>query len=1164
MSLRFVIGRTGTGKTTLFQKEIREKLTEQPDGPPILYIVPEQMTFISEYELVQSEGLTGMIRAQVYSFPRLAWRIFQETGGASRIHVTSTGLNMLIKKIIEEHRSELKLFRQASDKTGFIQQVEQIFTEFKHYCVEPDDLAQKREEVGFFQSQKALADKMHDLELIYRHYEDALTGKFLDSNDSLSLLAESIEKSRYLQNAEVYIDGFTSFTPQEYMVIERLMKTCSRVSISLMLDRPFKNEIPDELHLFRMTGEAYGSLYELAIQEGITVEDDVVLGETFKFKHNSLKFLESRFESRPSGQYTDNPVIKLMQSVNKRAEIEGIAREIRRFVMEDGYRYKDIAVLLRNGNQYQGEIETVFYDYEIPYFIDQKRSMLNHPLVELIRSVLEVINSNWRYEHVFRAIKTDLFFPLETNLNDLREQMDRLENYVLAYGIKGADWTKKDRWIYRRFRGLELDGGVQTDEERKLEKELAISRDIVTLPILRLTRRLKKAETGRDLCEAVYFFLEELDIPRKLEVLSQKAEEKGKLVESREHDQAWNDVMELLDQFVEILGDTKMTLEEFIPVMNAGLEEMKFSLIPPAIDQIFVANLEQSRFSRVKVSFIVGLNDGVLPAKFSEGGVFSEEDRTALMDSGMNIAPDSRRRLLNEEFVAYRAFTSAEEQLLLSWPLADDEGKALQPSPYIDRIKGMFPQVVETIAVNDPAELSGDHQFEYISHPDSAIAYLTGQLNLKKRNYPVAPFWWDVYNFYMSDSLWKRRAERILSSLFFNNGTKKLSENTSKELYGDNITASVSRMELFNSCPFSHFALHGLKLRDRDIFKLEAPHIGDLFHAALKWIADEVNKNNLKWSDLTKKQCEQLAREAVAYLAPKLQNQILLSSNRFYYIKRKLEQVIGRASYVMSGHAKESGFIPVGLELAFGPKQPLPPLSFTLKNGMKMELQGRIDRVDKAENDHGIYLRVIDYKSSARELDLSEVYYGLSLQMLTYLDIIITYSKQLIGEEAFPAGVFYFHLHNPMIQTEKIMTLSEIEEEIFKKFKMKGIVLEDADLVRLMDFSLETGESNIISAGIKKDGTLSARSKSATKEELGLLRRHVRSLYQQSGNGIISGKVDIDPYRMKDKTPCKFCLYKPVCQFDPALPENEFRLIQPEKREAVITRIREEGEELEN
>lgn len=369
-------------------------------------------------------------------------------------------------------------------------------------------------------------------------------------------------------------------------------------------------------------------------------------------------------------------------------------------------------------------------------------------------------------------------------------------------------------------------------------------------------------------------------------------------------------------------------------------------------------------------------------------------------------------------------------------------------------------------------------------------------------------------------------------------------------------------MELFHSCPFSHFVSHGLKLQEREIYRLEAPHIGDLFHSALKWIADQINQHRLKWSELTKEQCAQLAKEAVEHLAPKLNNQILLSSNRHSYLKRKLEKVIERASYVMSGHAKKSGFSPVGFELSFGPNQALPPLAFTLKDGTRMELQGRIDRVDKAENENGIYVRVIDYKSSARQLDLTEVYYGLSVQMLTYLDIVVTHSKALIGQEGFPAGVFYFHLHNPMIESNKAMTMEAIEGEIHKKFKMDGLVLKDPDIIRLMDNTLKSGSSHIISAGLKTDGTLRANSKAASKEDFHKLRNHVRSLYKKSGNAILSGYVDISPYQFANKTPCQFCVYKPVCQFDQALAANQFRLIQKEKREQVIARIREEGEEI--
>ncbi|MEK3887431.1 helicase-exonuclease AddAB subunit AddB [Bacillus sp. FSL K6-3431] len=1161
MSLRFVIGRSGSGKTTMLMNEIKDRLLEKPQGPPVLYIVPEQMTFLSEYQLINTPGINGTIRTQVYSFTRLAWRILQETGGMSRTHVSSTGLSMLIRKIIEENKEDLKLFKKAADKSGFIQQVEAMLTEFKHYCIEPEDLILKRKELTFAVSTRALADKLHDLGLIYHKFEEALFDKYIDSNDYLKLLAESIEISDYLQNAEIYIDGYHSFAPQEYMVIEQLMKKCRRVSIALVLDRPFKHgAMPDDLHLFRLTGETYSTLYEIARQSGITIEDDRFLATASRFKNKSLRHLEGYFDRRPLKVFDDQPVIAIQKAANRRAEMEGTAREIRRLVKEYGYRYQDIAVLMRNGEDYQETLETVFLDYDIPYFIDQKQSMLNHPLIELVRSSLETISSNWRYEPVFRAVKTDLLFPTETNPEHLREQMDRLENYVLAHGVKGKKWTDTQTWTYRRYQGLELTSTVQTNVEREIEGDINKARNIIATPLLKLSKRLKKAQTGREFCEAIYLLLEELDIPRKLEERSNVAEEKGQLVISRQHDQAWNAVIELLDQFVEILGDEQITVQKFITILDSGLEAMKFSLIPPAIDQVFIADLELSRLSHVKAAFVIGLNDGVIPMKQGNDGVFSDEDRSKLITGGLEIAPGGKKRLLDEEFIAYRAMTVAAERLYFSWPIANDEGKALLESPYLKRIRGMFPKISENTNENEPGELIEAKQLDYISHPNTAIAYLTTQMQLRKRNYPIADFWWDVYNFYMESPKWRIKTQRILSSLFFQNETQELTEQTSEELYGNEIVASVSRMELFQGCSFSHFISHGLKLREREIFRLEAPHIGDLFHGALKWIADEVNNRNLSWANLTKEQCDWLAQEAVAYLAPKLQNQILLSSNRYFYIKRKLEQVIGRASYVLSSHAKSSGFAPVGIELAFGPNKELPPFTFTLKNGAKMQLQGRIDRVDKAEDENGVYLRVIDYKSSSRGLDLNEVYHGLALQMLTYLDIIITHSAALIGVKASPAGVLYFHLHNPIIDSNKILTLDDIEKEILKKFKMKGLLVGDPDLMRLMDTSLETGSSDIISASINKDGRLSSRSKeeAASPEDFNIIKRYVRKLYEDSGNRIVSGDVGIDPYKLQDRTPCQFCSYRSICQFDQSLENNKFRIIHPQKSSEALAKMREE------
>ncbi len=1159
MSLRMVTGRSGSGKTQMCMNEIEDRLLENPEGAPIIYIVPEQMTFSTEYRLATNPKLGGMIRAQVYSFSRLAWRILQETGGISRYHLSSVGISMLIRKIIEDKKDELKLFQRAADKNGFVQQVEQMITEFKRYCITPEELIHKAEKSNgnSENASRALQDKLNDLEIIYRQFEDEVFGKYIDSEDYFRLLSEKVSASTYLKGAEIYIDGFYSFTPQEYLVIKELMRHCQRVTITMTTDTTSFETVPDELDLFRLSSDACCTLYDLAKAEGIEMECPIFLSQQQKWNQLSLQHLESHFDTRPQAPYYGKTAIHIGQAVNRRAEIEGIAREILQLVRTKNYRYKDLALLIRNGSDYHDIVEPVFSDYQIPFFIDQKRTMLNHPLIELIRSTLEVIQSFWRYEPVFRVIKTELIYPLQENPDRMREKMDRLENYVLAYGIKGSKWTSKDRWTYRRFKGLEMEANVQTDAEKEIEQQLNELKLMVTAPILRLSRRLKKADTGRKLCEAIYLYLEELDIPSKLDNWKMEAEQKGNLVKMREHDQVWNACIDLLDQYVEIVGDEAVSVKSFSAILEAGFESLYFSLIPPALDQVIIGDLEKSRLSDIKTAFIIGVNEGVLPAKIADEGILSDDERERLLAADLIVAPSSRTRLLDENFIAYKALTAPSESLYVSYPLANDEGKALIASSYIKRLKDMYPNLEEHFYGTDPAELTEEEQLNFVTNHKTTLSYLTSQLQLKKRNYPISDLWWDVYNLYINGE-WRERAEKVFSSLFYTNKTVQLSKETADELYGDTIQASVSRMELYNGCAFSHFAQHGLKLRERQVFRLEAPDIGELFHAALKHISDFVNEQRLSWAALTKKQCEELAREAVNALAPKLQNEILLSSERHHYIKRKLEQIITRASQVLSEHAKVSGFSPIGLELSFGRNGKLPPLTFSLKNGKRMELAGRIDRVDQAkgEND-GTYLRVIDYKSSEKDVNLNEVYYGLALQMLTYLDIVITHSDELVEMKASPAGVLYFHVHNPLISTSKLLTIDEIEKEIMKKFKMNGLMVGDPDVLKLMDQTLESGDSQIISAGIKKDGNLTKKSKVASLNEFDDLRNYVRKLYQTTGEAIVDGQVDIAPYKMKDKTPCTFCAYKSVCQFDESI-ENHYRILTPQPKETIFELIRKE------
>lgn len=1172
-TLRFVLGRSGSGKSTFLLNEVIDKLEQDPLGPPIIYLVPDQMTFQIEYQLINTPGLHGMIRSQVFSFTRLAWRILQETEGFSRFHLNSVGLHMLLRKIIEHRKDELKVFTRAADQNGFIKQLEEMIAEFKRYCITPDLLQEKSTQLSQTDqsnsNKEILANKLNDFQLIYHDYENHLLAHYVDSEDYLRLLAEKISKSEELKGADVYIDGFHSFTPQELEVLSELLKQCNSVTIALTLDPTDLRQDIHDLNLYRMTVNTYFSILNSAKESNIELEKPVVLNESFRFiLAPALHHLEQHYDSRPSVKFsgktettklTEPFAIDINAAVNRRAEVESVAREILQLVKTNNYRWRDFAILLRDSHSYHDLLKTVFEDYHIPLFLDQKRSMLNHPLIEFIRSALDVIQGGWRYEPIFRCVKTDLLFPFKSNRDRIREDMDQFENYVLAYGIQGWRWTDKKPWEYRRFQAVEGQSIPKTDKEKEYEKKINELRSLITDPFLAFEKNTKKAKTGRDYCEALYYFLENLEIPTKINRLCIEAEEAGNLVESRDHSQVWQSVLELLDQMASLMGEEELSFDLFRKMIHSGLENMHFATVPPAMDQVLVGDMERSRFSNIKCAFILGANDGVIPLKPVEEGVVTEEEREFLASTGFTLAPGSKQQLLDEQFLIYLALTSASDFLYLSYPMADDEGKSLVPSILFNRLKDLFPTLKENLILNEPNEEAPDEQLNYITNPKKTMSYLSIQLQNWKRGYPVHKLWWDVYNWVAEQKEWEIYGKKVLGSLFYINTTKKLPEEISRELYGDEIKASVSRMELFQACPYSQFISYGLRLEERQIFRLEAPDIGQLFHAALKLITDIIQQNDLNWSNLTRKQCEQLAFEAVERLAPNIQKEILLSSNRFHYIKRKLQQVVGRASIVLSEHAKISGFEPIGLELSFGPKGPLSPLRFTLKNGCTMEVVGRIDRVDKSAGDNGVYLRVIDYKSSQKALNLTEVYYGLALQMLTYLDVVITNSKQWIGTEASPAGVLYFHVHNPMLNKSTVPTFEEIEKEIYKRFKMKGLLVADQEAIRLMDQSLETGYSEVIPVALKKDGGFYSNSSVASGKDFDHIRGFVRTKIQDIGTAITDGVIDIEPYKMKNHTPCAFCSYKSICQFDRSFQENKYNILIPEKNEDILEKIRMEG-----
>ncbi|MFC5703670.1 helicase-exonuclease AddAB subunit AddB [Cohnella faecalis] len=1171
MSLRLVTGRSGSGKTRFILDEIRAKLAEDPQGSPLVLLVPEQATFQAEYAMANTPGLGGFMRAQVLSFRRLAFRIMQETGGSAVVPIHENGKAMLLHKVLEDRREELKLFRGGSNETGLIARMGELFTELKRYGVDGAGLSHAARDARSESS--LLKDKLHDLSLLYAETERELDGKWLDGEDMLGRLSDGALASAWLAEAEIWVDGFHGFTPNEYSVIRSLLRRSKRVTVALCADRPYlAGDRPDEMNAFHPTAETSAKLCELAAESGVATDASVHLNPVIfpRFaRSRMLAFLEKEWTTRvrwteeTAVLHPDHPDcgISLHAAAGRRAEADAAARDMLRRVREEGFRYRDMAVFVRQMEDYADLLAGVFDSYGIPYYLDGKAGISHHPLSEFVRSALECVTGSWKSEAVFRCAKTDLLGAKGAGLS--RDEIDKLENYALAAGIDGWRWN--DDRVWRPLFTGDIEQEIEEDREAGDSRmaELLRVRDALVGPLRALEKRLKSAKTVRALCEGLYSFLEETGAADSLERWSREDAEAGQPGRAAAHRPIWDGVMNLLDQLVELTGDLKPDLKLFAGMVDSGLEELKLGAVPPSLDGVLIGSPERTRSDRVSVVYLLGVNDGVMPKRMAENGLLSEEERDALALSGLEMAPGARRRLLDERFLAYLALTAASRHLWIGYPIADNDGKSLLPSEWIGRIQRKFPGMPIRMEAAEPQDGDGeDAQLSFAVHPGRAMTHLLARLRRWRQGDSIAPGWWSVYEWLRERGEWKDRIGQLLRSLHFTNVEPPLAPETSRLLYGDRLLASVSRMERFVSCPFRHFASNGLRLRERQLYRVDAPDIGQLFHAALRQTTERLFADAN--ASPTMEQLRLEAAASVERLLPKVQQQILLSSSRHAVMARKLRAIVAQAAGILGGHAELAAFRPVGLELDFGPTGALPPLSLELGGGRWMDVAGRIDRVDAAQSPEGLLLRVMDYKSSGMKLKLDEVSYGLSLQMLTYLDVVVTHAPHWLGQTAAPAGVLYFHVHNPLLHTANGMSQEEANDRLFREFRMQGLLLADGEAVKLMDDSLDGGgaKSAVVPVEFKKDGSFSARSQVAEPAQWDILRKSVRRQIRGIGKRIVEGDVSIKPYRMERKSPCTFCEYKAVCQFDLELEGNEFKtLAKAANRDELWRRLEDQAGE---
>ncbi len=1144
MALRLVMGRSGSGKSSKCLEEMAQRLKEDKFSN-IIFIVPEQFTLQAERDLIARCGQKGILSAQVLSFRRLAFHVLAQNGAGNRTVLDDVGKSMILRKVLFDHEDELSYYKKAVDKQGFMEQLAMTVTEFFQYNITEEKL---KEMCGKCAGDTIVHKKLSDLSVIYQGYIRFISREYISGDDALDMMAERIPDTNFLEGACIWIDGFYGFTPQERRAIERLLFKAEEVTVTLTLDEKTCGEKnPAYWSGFYETFDTARKLKEMAAEQNCGIRE-VFLKEQRRYSNPSLAHLEREYFSYlPKGD-KNGEGIRIFAASGLYGEVNEAARQITLLVEEKGYRYRDIAVVSRALEQYESDIKGIMQEYGIPYFIDAKRDIVTHPLIELMRSAVEVISRDFSYESVFRFLKTGLT-PLS------RQEIDILENYVLAYGIKSYKWRYE--WNYG------FSGGEKGEEKERIN---AIRGKVLSFfePIQKKIKSGKKYEIK----EIVLSLYEMLLTVKAEDTLSEWAENRmaeNEYSKAYEHRQIWGIMNGVFERMMEILGSERTTIREFGKLLDAGFLQSDLGIIPPGLDQIIIGDIERTRLPEIKALFVLGVNEGILPSAALEQGLFTEEERAALVrESNVELAHSGNRRAFEEQFLIYSGLTKPSKRLFLSYSLGDLEGKTKKPSSLIGKLKKIFPSLEE-----ENENCLSDMDFAV--RPRPAMHLLGNRLRDYAQGEELSGVWKDVYLYFQSEVIWRDRAAMLRLGLSDTNQEGRLSPDTVQRLYGKNIQASVSRLERYASCPYSFFVQYGLRARERKLYRIDTPDLGLLFHSVLEKFSRDLEEDKLEWRELEKEQIDMRIEKAVDETAPEMGEEILFSTSSHQYLLKRLKRISKRAVDTLTWHVKKGTFRPYDFEIGFGKKEKLPPIVIDLDKGQKMVLDGKIDRVDILDSDGRRFVKIIDYKSGQKSFSLQEIYYGMQLQLLLYLEAFMETDSSNSCNITLPGGVFYFKVNDPMLSASGEMSGEEIERYLRKELRLSGLVLCDEEVLKGLDDSfvpmegdgLEKVISEIIPVGVSAKGELRKDSMTADEKRFRFLMDFAQDKAREIGNEIAKGNITVSPYKNKQITPCTYCNYKAVCRFDPSLEENKFRVLKNMKKEELWERIERAEEEKE-
>lgn len=1143
MSLRFYFGPSGSGKSHRIYEEIMQRAAQEP-GRNFLIIVPDQFTMQTQKDLVMRSDRGGILNIDVLSFGRLSHRILEEVGTKEMPVLDDTGKSLVLQKIAADLKEQLPAMGSLLHKQGYIHEVKSAISEFMQYGISTQDMDKL---IASAEKRGALAMKLRDLKTLYRGFQDYIRDHFITTEETLDVLRRSLVKSKILPDSVVVFDGFTGFTPIQNRLIQELMRVCEETIVAVTIgeeEDPY--QMDGEQKLFHLSKKTVADLVKLAAEAEVTRGEDVfVKGGPNRFTEApALCYLEQNLFRYQYEPYTEKQCeIRMFEALSPREEVHQTALYIRKLIREEGLTYRDIAVVIGDLEGYASYVETEFGQLEIPCFLDRTRGIVLNPMIEYIKSALQLYIRDFSYDTVFHFLRSGM-------ADISREEIDELENYVIRTGARG--YRTYSRLFTRKTEEMQQGSGQEDTEraEETMERLNRIRQQFTdTVEILHMAPRAKAGEY----VDHLYDFLEQNQVQQKLLNYQQRFEQEGDLAKAREYAQIYRLVMDLLDQIYELLGEEEISLQEFADILEAGFGEITVGTIPQNVDRIVVGDMERTRLKQVKVLFFLGVNDGNIPKNVSKGGIISDMDREFLIESGTEMAPSPRQQMYIQRLYLYLNMTKPSQRLYLSYAKVNSDGKGIRPSYLIDTVRKLFPQ----LAVEYPQNRSRLEQIEGRQEGARYLAeelreYADGTLREEERQ--------DFYLMYRAYETDPEGRDRLTAAAFRRYKESGLSRIVARALYGRQLENSVSRLETYAACACRHFLQYGLSLQEREEFGFEVSDMGNVYHAVLENFAGKLAESGRTWWDFDENFATQAIKEAVEGYAATYGETVLYSSARNEYAITRMSRILTRTVLTLQQHLKQGSFQPDDYELSFRFAEDLDSIHVDLSEEEKMHLQGRIDRIDVSEDAEHVYVKVIDYKSGNKKFDLAALYYGLQLQLVVYMNAAMELeSRKHPDKEIVPAALLYYHIDDPTIETPVELTQEQINEEILTKLRMNGVVNSDPAVVERLDRFLQD-KSKVIPVEKKKDGSFSARSGILSREELHVVSAYVDTKIRQIGREILDGKIAANPYEKGNEEACTYCAYKKVCGFDGSIPGYEKRQLEDLDKQTLMQRMQETTE----